>query len=26
VLPDRIHDPAYQRDHVPEELYVPKIY
>src|ERR1700722_74957 len=26
VLPERIHDPAYQRDHIPEEMFVPKTY
>jgi polyphosphate kinase len=26
VLPDRIHDPAYAREKIPEELFVPKIY
>src|SRR6201987_2541943 len=26
TLPDRIHDPAYRRDHIPEEMFVPKVY
>ncbi len=26
VLPDRIHDPAYQRDKIPDEMYVPQRY
>jgi polyphosphate kinase 2 len=26
VLPDRIHDPAYAREKIPGELFVPKIY
>ncbi len=26
VLPDRIHDPAYHRDQVPPEMYVPAVY
>jgi polyphosphate kinase 2 len=26
VLPERIHDPAYHRDHIPEEMFVPKVY
>ena len=26
TLPDRIHDPAYRRDHIPEEMFVPKTY
>ena len=25
-LPDRIHDPAYRRDNIPEEMFVPKVY
>ena len=25
ALPDRIHDPAYRRDHIPEEMFVPKV-
>jgi polyphosphate kinase len=26
VLPERIHDPAYRRDNIPEEMFVPKRY
>jgi hypothetical protein len=26
TLPDRIHDPAYQRERIPEEMFVPKVY
>jgi polyphosphate kinase len=26
VLPDRIHDPAYQREKIPPEIYVPKVF
>jgi polyphosphate kinase len=26
VLPERIHDPSYRRDHIPEEMFVPKSY
>jgi polyphosphate kinase 2 len=26
VLPDRVHDPAYQREKIPQEMYVPMIY
>ena len=26
VLPERIHDPSYRRDHIPEEMFVPKTY
>jgi polyphosphate kinase 2 len=26
VLPERIHDPSYRRDHIPEEMFVPKVY
>jgi polyphosphate kinase len=26
VLPDRIHDPAYRRDQIPPEMYVPAVY
>src|ERR1700691_3885561 len=26
VLPERIHDPAYRRDNIPEEMFVPKVY
>jgi len=26
VLPERIHDPAYHRDNIPEEMFVPKVY
>ena len=26
VLPDRIHDPAYRRDNIPEEMFVPNRY
>jgi polyphosphate kinase len=26
VLPDRIHDPAYRRDQIPTEMYVPAVY
>jgi polyphosphate kinase len=26
VLPERIHDPSYRRDHIPEEMFVPKRY
>jgi polyphosphate kinase len=26
VLPDRIHDPAYRRERIPDELYVPQRY
>jgi polyphosphate kinase 2 len=26
VLPDRIHDPAYRREKIPEEMFVPKVY
>jgi polyphosphate kinase 2 len=26
TLPDRIHDPAYRREKIPEELFVPKVY
>ena len=25
-LPDRIHDPAYRRDNIPEEMFVPNVY
>ena len=26
TLPDRIHDPAYARENIPEELFVPRVY
>jgi polyphosphate kinase len=26
VLPERIHDPAYRRDNISEEIFVPKVY
>jgi polyphosphate kinase len=26
LLPDRIHDPAYQREKIPPEMYVPKVF
>ena len=26
TLPDRVHDPAYAREKIPEELFVPKVY
>jgi polyphosphate kinase 2 (PPK2 family) len=26
VLPERIHDPSYRRDNIPEEMFVPKVY
>jgi len=26
VLPDRIHDPAYRREKIPQEMYVPSTY
>ena len=26
VLPERIHDPSYRRDNIPEKMFVPKVY
>jgi hypothetical protein len=26
VLPNRVHDPRYQREQIPEDMYVPALY
>jgi polyphosphate kinase len=26
ILPDRVHDPAYHRENIPPEMYVPPLF